>query len=256
MKDQDMVAFVSYGNDSVALIQFLHEKGHRMVTCAYSNTGWAAPWWPKRVNAGESLAKRYGYQTVQIDSIGMEALVRKKKGWPNNRYQFCTEHLKIRPALGWLDRIDPDREVTCVIGVRREESSRRAAFPEHTDESERHGGRDLWAPLVRVREDERNALVERAGMEVLPHRSMECYPCVNIRRADIRMLSDERVDQIEQIEQSLGINSKGNPRYMFRPGAIKGRPCGIRQIKEWADSAPGQWDAAQISLCDSGWCGS
>jgi len=50
------VIFASYGNDSVALIQWAHDKGLRDVTVAYSNTGWAAQKWPMRVARGNAWA--------------------------------------------------------------------------------------------------------------------------------------------------------------------------------------------------------
>ena len=40
------VLFCSYGNDSIALIQWAHERGLKGVTCLYSDTGWSARWWP------------------------------------------------------------------------------------------------------------------------------------------------------------------------------------------------------------------
>lgn len=50
------------------------------VTVAYCNTGWAAPGWELRVAEGEALALRLGFETVHLQSMGMEALVRMKHG--------------------------------------------------------------------------------------------------------------------------------------------------------------------------------
>jgi 3'-phosphoadenosine 5'-phosphosulfate sulfotransferase (PAPS reductase)/FAD synthetase len=38
----NFVVFVSYGNDSVALLQHMHEIGAQDVSVLYSDTGWAA----------------------------------------------------------------------------------------------------------------------------------------------------------------------------------------------------------------------
>ena len=38
------VIFASYGNDSIALIQWAHERDLTDVAVAYSDTGWGAPW--------------------------------------------------------------------------------------------------------------------------------------------------------------------------------------------------------------------
>ena len=157
------IIFASYGNDSLALIQWAHESGLEDVTVAYSDTGWAADYWGDRVKEAECWAQSLGFDTVRLESEGMSNLVRRKKAWPRGgggKFQFCTMELKEKPAVKWLENIDPDCEATCYIGVRREESANRATFPEWVEESERHGGRSLCAPLVRHTEANRNALLE------------------------------------------------------------------------------------------------
>src|SRR5260221_8502238 len=102
----------SYGNDSVALIQWAHERiwshGHDLgdVTVAYCSTGWAAPGWQiNRVRRGEDMALSYGFAVHTCPSKGMAALVRERKGWPGNGMQFCTSELKIYPFLEWIDQV-------------------------------------------------------------------------------------------------------------------------------------------------------
>lgn len=82
---------------------------------------------------------------------------------------------------------------------------------------------------------------------------MECFPCINASRSDLRMLSDSRVDEIEEIEQSMGYTTNGKPRTMFRPASKMGA-VGIREVKRWADSDRGQYEPPSGG-CDSGMCG-
>lgn len=253
------VIFASYGNDSIALIRWAYENGLKGVSVLYSDTGWSADWWVDRVEKGESLAKSYGFSTARTKSEGMLDLVRRKKGWPagGGMGSFCTAELKVLPALEWLEINDPKAEAICLTGVRREESGHRSDAPEHTADSERHGGRDLWQPLVRHTEEMRDALIKRAGFDVLPHRSMECFPCVNANIDDLRMLTDDRIDLIDITEQELGFTSKGKPRVMFRPARHKGA-TGIRSVVEWASCLRerDQMDMFSASSgCDSGFCG-
>ena len=91
-----VVAGCSYGNDSIALIQWCVENGLQDVTCLYNDTGWAREGWSARVDALEAWARSFGYRPVRTASVGMEALVRARKGWPRQGLQFCTEHLKGR----------------------------------------------------------------------------------------------------------------------------------------------------------------
>lgn len=247
--------FASYGNDSIALIQFAREKNLQGVCVVYSNTGWAAPYWPERVRDAEVWVTGLGFQTVQLDSEGMEGLIDRKKAWPRGgggKYQFCTEALKIAPALKWLDDIDPDKEIICMTGIRREESANRANADEYVEESEAHGGRLLWSPLVRHLEAERNALIMSTPFDVLPNKSKECWPCVNARKKEIAALSDGRVAEIRVIEARAGINSKGNPRVMFSPKRHLGA-VGIDQVVTWARN-PRTKEVA-LDPCSSGYCG-
>jgi 3'-phosphoadenosine 5'-phosphosulfate sulfotransferase (PAPS reductase)/FAD synthetase len=252
------VAFVSYGNDSIALLQWLHENlvlpGRAVeMLVVHNNTGWASPAWPARVAAGEAVAIKYGFKVARTESEGLVQLTRRKKSWPSNQHQFCTTELKILPTQKFLDEIDPEKEVICLNGVRREESRERSAWPEWTEESERHGGRHLWSPLVRVLEPERDALIQRAGFEALPHGSQECYPCINANKADLRGLSAARVAEIEALETSMGFTSNGKPRTMFRPHRYRGA-VGIREMQKWAESGRGEYEAPSRG-CDSGFCG-
>lgn len=149
------IIFGSGGNDSVALVQWAVEKGLAGLHVAYSNTGWAADFWAERLDRLRVLVEKKGGAYHEIQSEGMVNLVTRKKGWPRNGMAFCSYELKIKPAMEWLEKIDPDCEATCLVGVRREESARRAQWPEWVEESHNHGGRSLHSPLVRYTERER-----------------------------------------------------------------------------------------------------
>ena len=249
------IIFASYGNDSIALIQWAHEHNLHGVNVAFGNTGWAASWWMDRVAKAEAWAQSLGFMTHRIDSEGMEALVARKKAWPRGgggKFQFCTEALKQKPAQQWLSLHDPEKEATCMTGVRREESANRSDAPEWVTASEHHGGRELWQPLVRHTEAQRDALVLKTPMPLLPFRSKECYPCVNARKTELRMLDEETIAKVSRIEGIAGINSKGNPRVMFSPKR-HGGAVGIEAVVE--DAKGGTDELETVSTCESGWCG-
>jgi 3'-phosphoadenosine 5'-phosphosulfate sulfotransferase (PAPS reductase)/FAD synthetase len=254
------VIFASYGNDSLAMIEWARREGLKNVAVAYSDTGWASIEWEQRLAAGEEFAESCGFAPVRLKSIGLPALVRDRKGWPLPRkFQFCTTVLKIEPARKWLDEVDPDKEAICMVGIRREESRERSQWPEHVEDSDKHGGRECWYPLVRHTEAQRDELIRAAGFEPLPHRSQECFPCINANRTDMRQLTPERVELIETLEHMLGFTSKGQPRTMFRPYRHQGA-CGIREVHKWAMSKHGQYKKQLMVLgngggCDSGFCG-
>jgi 3'-phosphoadenosine 5'-phosphosulfate sulfotransferase (PAPS reductase)/FAD synthetase len=251
----DFVISSSYGNDSIALIQWCIDKNLGNVAVVYMDTGWAAPFWKDRVDKGEELVLRAGFKSVYLESVGMESLIRKKKAWPSRLMQFCTEKLKMEPFHEFLASVDKDKDSIVMVGVRREESTARANWPEFLEESNKAAGRSVWSPLVNYTASERDELIKKAGFEVLTHRSQECYPCVNANKADLLMLDEERVQKIEDLEESLGFTSKGKPRTMFRPHKKMGA-IGIREIIKWAHSPRGKYQAPELGGggCDSGFC--
>lgn len=243
----DYVISVSYGNDSMALMQWAHEHGLQNVTVAYCDTGWAAPGWENRIAQGEALAKRLGFQTVQLQSMGMEAMVKMKSGFPMHGSQFCTAWLKGLPFLQWIDDADPERKAIVMIGKRRDESEDRKDIPEWVERSEYHGDRKVHHALYLHSDAQRNELLQRAGIEVLPHRSDECSPCVNANRDDLRRLSGRQIGKLAALEVEVG-------QPMFR-AAKHGGAQGIEQVVQWAKYSPGQFKPGIDDLFITG-CGS
>ena len=146
-------------------------------------------------------------------------------GWPGNAQQFCTAHLKGIPFLKWIDEVDIDNKALVLIGKRRSESKARADTQEFVTDSEYHGGRTIWHPLFNLTDNERNKLVKRSGMDLLPHRSQECSPCVNANRGDFMLLTQDQIEHVNELEVEIG-------KPMFRPkrfGAL-----GIYGVMVWA----------------------
>jgi 3'-phosphoadenosine 5'-phosphosulfate sulfotransferase (PAPS reductase)/FAD synthetase len=248
----DFVLFTSWGNDSIAAAQLLHEYDlprRRRCVALFSDTGWAEPAWIDRVNAAEQWAQSIGFQTHRTTSVGFADLARKRKTFPRGMMQFCTGELKIEPAKRWVEQHDPERIAVAVNGVRRAESLRRSQTPVFVPISDSHGGRGLWSPLAEFKDDDRNALIARTPFELLPHRSMECSPCIFSSRADLRNVSDARAAEIEQLERDVG-------RVMFRPKAYAGAE-GIREVLRWAHSDRGKFQpqVEDEPDCDGGFCG-
>lgn len=252
----DYIIFSSFGNDSIALIQTLNKDTsipNESIMVCYSQTHWGSPEWDMRAKKAFEWVKSLNMQGHIIDSEGFEALARRKQAFPRNGMQFCTEELKIKPAAVFLDSIDPDKEIVCCVGVRREESRSRAQWPVWTEESDQNGGRSLWSPLALVKEAERDELIYEAGWTPTPNRSQECYPCVNANKSDIRLLTPERIAELKAIEDSMGYTSKGKKRTLFRPYRHMGA-VGVEEVYKWSQSSHGKYEPP-TSGCDSGFCG-
>lgn len=239
----------SFGNDSVALMKWASLARLDNVEIVFCDTGWGSPEWNKRVDEMEQIAKlELGYETTRVYPVmGFEELIRHKKGFPGQKYQWCSLHLKITPFLEYMDIIDPDCEATIMIGKRRAESANRAETPEFINNSEYHGDRTVWHPLYKHSDQERDALLEEINVAPLPHRSMECYPCVNANRTDMRTVDENRIVRIEALEAAVD-------NTMYRPYRHMGAK-GIREVMRWAHSERGKFEAEEESECSSGYCG-
>ncbi len=269
-KDAHYVIFSSFGNDSIALMELARKAGLKNVDVGYSNTQWAAKSWPHRVDVCANIIRQLGWRFTEIPSEGFKNMVRRKKGFPRQGYQFCTGELKIVPAIAWLESIDPEKRAIVIVGLRREESQARVNTPDFLESSPNHGGRKCVYPLARIQEIDRNNIVRDFGFTPLPHRSMECFPCINSKRADIVLLSKdpERIAEIEAFEAELGVGERsGKKKTMFRPYRHMGA-TGIREVVKWALSGRGKYGSDQTELllddgtgkenddgCVNGWCG-
>lgn len=241
----------SAGNDSVAMIQWavenrLTDRGE--VHVVFSDTGWAAPGWMQRVERIHAWAEGRGLRTHVIKSIGMVELVKIKKGFPGNAQQFCTAHLKGVPFLEWVEQFDPLVLATVMVGKRRAESEKRKDTPEFIYDSEFHGGRTLWHPLYLHTDADRDALLARAGFEALPHRSLECNPCVNANRADFLRLTPGEIERVNDLEVEIG-------KPMFRPQRFSA--LGIHGVMVWARDGRkrGDFDAEEAQCASNFGCG-
>lgn len=136
-------------------------------------------------------------------------------------------------------------ELTIVTGRRRQESQNRATLPLWQYESAKHGGRDVYNPLINFDEKERDKYIERFGLTPLPHQSKECF-CVCKSKSDLSTEPKDSpwIDRIEKIELEMGHTKNGKPRTMFRPYRCGGA-VGIRQVFEWGHGERG-WKADHV----------
>jgi hypothetical protein len=244
--DADKIEYVvacSGGNDSIALIQLMLEKcSPEQFLVLYNDTGWARGDWPGRIKEVEAALTNKNVSFVRTVSMGFEALVKKKKGFPMpaSKMQFCTESLKTKPTLHFLQENDPDALWTVVTGRRREESNNRAGLDMLEENTRVYQGRDVYNPLIMYDVPGRDTLINAFGFAPLPHSSMECFPCVCSKKSDFRMLAKypERIQMIKIIELEMGHTSNGKPRTMFRPYR-SGGGIGIEQVMTWASGGTG-----------------
>jgi len=244
--NRHILSSCSAGNDSVAMIQLLMEKGARNVDVLYIDTGWAAASWAPRVEAVKLLAEMYGFRwNVRSGEHSFQSLMLARRGFPMPGKTWCSYELKSKAANDFADEVDPDGDACVAVGKRRDESHARKDTPEFVMSSERHGDRDLWHPLAYITKAYRDELVSRTGLQVLPHRSQECAPCINANRGDLKLLTELEIERVATLEEMVGQN-------MYRPYHHMGA-VGVREVIRWAHSPRGKYEPEHDG-CEHGMC--
>lgn len=220
------VIFGNYGNETIALMQWCYERQLAPITVVNIETGWAAHDWQHRITQAQHYAQQCGFEVVSLPAKkNFEQLMQEQKGFPTTKFQWCAGFLKGLAFLDWLDKVDPGAEATILIAQRRALSRTQAKLPEFVAESGHYGERKVWYPLFAATNEIRNELLMRAGFALLPHRSLECDPCVNNNHADFIRLQNPDLEKTAVLEDKL-------VKFMFAPESY-GNSQGIAQVVAW-----------------------
>lgn len=228
-----LIIRTNYGDDSVALVQWVFEAG-LVARVVYVDTGWAATRWEARIQQGEAHALRCGFKTDRILSkISFADAVIGRAAFPSVKFQWCTGLLKGLPFLDWLEPLDLSGEAIIVMAKRRAAAQAHQALSEWIQICEFHGDRIVWHPMIDINDFERNTLLERAGFLPLGHRSLECAFCVNSTIVEKKQLSTIDQERLVALEQDSGVtwtmNSPLGEKYLdlFYRGCGNQFGCGL-----------------------------
>lgn len=259
------IASVSGGKDSVAMSLWLAEQGieHRRV---FMDTGWEHPDLYAHLDYLEGvlgpIERIYPPMPdlpadVLADVEAIEALVGvspsgfvrwavHKGMFPSRRRRYCTQELKVRPFLQWVDALDAD--VVNVVGIRAEESAARAKLPER----ELMPGAEhieVWRPLLTWTEEQVIEIHQRHGVVPCPlylrgSTRVGCWPCVQADKAELEQLAidSRRVMALRLLEQLVS-DLAGAERAMFqarlRSPTGTYPPWPIEKVLTWAQTEHG-----------------
>jgi 3'-phosphoadenosine 5'-phosphosulfate sulfotransferase (PAPS reductase)/FAD synthetase len=211
----------SGGKDSTALVLWAKENLPDF-TAVFCDTGWEHPITYAYV---EEINKTLlGGSLVILRSEkypgGMPQLVQIKKRVPSAKARFCTEALKVRPMIDWMQTIND--EITVYQGIRADESeSRSRMLPRQWSDDF-----DAWIerPLLTWTAAQCFALMAERGIQpnplyLLGASRVGCFPCVMVNQHELKSL----MKRLPEIKEAIASLEAINDRSFFPPNYIPER---------------------------------
>ncbi len=250
-----VVASISGGKDSAAMSLYLTELGieHRRV---FMDTGWEHQATYDYLRG--PLTDKLGPIEEIRGPLTMVELIKKKGMFPSRRIRFCTQELKVKPIIDYLQGLED--EPVNAVGIRGGESLARSKMPEW--EFQKGFDCECWRPILSWSFEDVVSIHKRHGL--LPNplylagaSRVGCFPCIHARKKEIAFIakeSPERIDKIREMEKSNG--------YTFFQGSKK--RITIDEAVEWSmtshggkqfelfDSSDDQAGCMRWGLCDLG----
>lgn len=143
-------------------------------------------------------------RVIGVPNSAMVRIALRKAVMPARKVRWCTQELKARPARAFFDALD--YEPINVVGIRAEESEKRAAMPERERDKEMRV--EVWRPLIRWTLQDVIDIHHRHGLRPNPLYlgsavRVGCFPCVFSRKEEIRDLPPARVAGIRMLEAAV-----------------------------------------------------
>jgi 3'-phosphoadenosine 5'-phosphosulfate sulfotransferase (PAPS reductase)/FAD synthetase len=272
-KDKLIVVSVSGGKDSTAMCLHLFEQGYKKEDFVriFADTGWESEETYRYLKELEKVVgsiKTIRNTSIKVKEedkdfletiegrIGYSPMVRSilyNGMFPSGKARFCTRMIKMEIFNQYFNSLDCD--YVNLNGIRREESKAR----KDAEEWNWNEGFDCWvhSPLVEWDEQDVINIHQRFGLP--PNRMyfngasrVGCFPCIKANKAQIAMLTPERIEIIRMLEGYLS-QKKGKDITFFKARKLKvGTYANIDDIVHWSnDGHVEKDDQEQLLLFES-----
>ena len=152
------------------------------------------------------LEEKLDIEIIRLESEGIEALSKRKKMMPNRVMRFCTENLKVKPAVEFYKTFqDKGIDFINIVGVRREESSSRANTESFTISEQ--GIKTLF-PIAyldtqRVFDYHKEHKIDVNPLYKKGFQRVGCYPCIYARKHELMLMEDKYVQRLRNLEKDM-----------------------------------------------------
>lgn len=205
------ILLANYGNPSIAMIQWAIETQLANFVVLSVDTGWQSSLWQQRLPMvwNYLAANDVVYFHLNAQKSFAECVL-DRGSFPSKKYQWCPSFLK---GLAILDKLDElDMNCAAIIHLAKMRCvSRSNQTLVSGEENEHFDNRILNYPLLGISLEERNALIQRAGFEVLTFNSQECMPCIHATFTDWQVMSNDDLKRLESLEAKIGATMFASP---------------------------------------------
>lgn len=235
LADHEIVASVSGGKDSTALMLALREAGIPF-RAVFADTGWEhrsvyshLDVLRERIGPIDVVRAEFNSDVLAellldlgvpphlVPRLAASAMVARaitRAGFPAREQRWCTSELKIVPINDYLATVESEtgRTTASAVGVRADESKKRQALLGNAwgGELEREAdgptgwGHWVWRPLLRWAVDDvlRIHLAHRVPVNPLYKLGVErvgCWPCIHAVKDEVRLIAETDELRIEEI---------------------------------------------------------
>lgn len=257
--NKKIIVAVSGGKDSTAMCLNLLEQGYSTsdFTRVFMDTGWEHSStyeyldelektigpiirFKQHIDYPEEYREHIEYfeQKLGHESPMIRRII-KNRHFSNRFQKWCTKDLKIKPIKKYFDSLDCD--YVNLVGIRKEESPRRSKM----DEWEYNDFFDCWIHRPLIDWTEKQVIDIHHRFQLIPNRlylngfsRVGCYPCINSRKGEIKLLDDDRIEIIRELEILINKLRPSDTDYTFfssKTNAV----MRIDQVRQWSKTTRG-----------------
>lgn len=198
------ILIANFGNDSIGLIHYAYRQNLSNVSVISIDTGWGNPAWDQRVDDAEAWINSLGFTSIRLQAkLKFAELILAQREFPSTKFQWCAPFLKGDTIRAYLSEIDPLKQARILLARRRSQSPKFATLPEWIENAEEFDGYAVWHPLYLFSEADVRAEIDHSPFAWIPHRSLECDPCVNSDINDIKRLSPDLIQRLTDLEMHI-----------------------------------------------------
>ncbi len=239
---------ISGGKDSkatliVSLPLLLKVVKPSQIKVVFCDTGWEKDETIEEIESIKERLKEFDIEFLTLSnsnySNGMADLLISKKMFPSKMSKFCTDDLKIKPAVNYYKSLAlQGLKVIVLVGKRRDESRDRSNIEDTQYEKRKDWDFTIYHPIADWTEtDIYSCLDETWGIPSSYFKGntrVGCDECFQANLKAISLMSEDKIKQMEEVENKVNDlhSHHDHDKYAFFYRKSKTFPKGYAPIRE------------------------